>query len=301
MTEPRATCIVPCHDYAALLGHALASLAAQRGLDGPHGPLDGPRTAHQSDALEVVVSDDGSGDDSVAVAESFGPRFAPGRLAVLRGAHSGSPARARNRGLLRAHGAFCCCLDADDLLEPDYLAVCLAALEAGADVAYTDYVEFADPADASGAPNGDLDGPGRPSDERTVRLPDFDAALLRSQNIVTPCAVFRREVWTAVGGFRQDSDYEDWDFWVRAAAAGFRFVHLPHPLFRYRVHPGSFSERARARDGAAKAAIVLGSPQFFAPAVRAWARAVLADPEHVPAFPRGIIPGPGGLSAGTAP
>ncbi len=73
--------------------------------------------------LEVLVVDDGSTDDSAAVAEAFGPA-----VRVLRQRNQG-PAAARNTGLDAARGEYIAFLDSDDLWLPDKLEKQLAAVE----------------------------------------------------------------------------------------------------------------------------------------------------------------------------
>ena len=64
--------------------------------------------------VEVIVIDDGSTDDTLAVAE----RYASERVRVFYQANKGACA-ARNRAFAEARGAFIQYLDADDLLAPD--------------------------------------------------------------------------------------------------------------------------------------------------------------------------------------
>src|SRR5215218_3327514 len=92
MAEARVSVIIPVFDQAAYLEEALASIAAQTR------PVD-----------EVIVVDDGSGDDSADRAERAGARV------VRLGANTG-PGAARNRGLEVATGELICFADADDVL-----------------------------------------------------------------------------------------------------------------------------------------------------------------------------------------
>ena len=55
-------------------------------------------------------------------------------------------------------------------------------------------------------------------------------------------SVFRRTVAERIGGFNEALPVnEDYDFWVRAAHAGFVFIHNPVPLGHYRRRPDSLS------------------------------------------------------------
>ena len=66
---------------------------------------------------EVIVVDDGSKDNSLALAR----RFESDRVRVIPQENQGVSV-ARNTGILNAGGEFVCFLDADDEWRPDYLA-----------------------------------------------------------------------------------------------------------------------------------------------------------------------------------
>jgi GT2 family glycosyltransferase len=51
---------------------------------------------------------------------------------------------------------------------------------------------------------------------------------------VHPGVMFRKAVVTAVGGYRETGWAEDYDLWLRLAAAGIRFARLPQTLFFWR-------------------------------------------------------------------
>ncbi len=103
---PLVSVIVPCFNAAPWLGEAIESVLAQ---------------THP--AIETIVVDDGSTDESVAVAR----RYAPRGVQVVTQPNRGASA-ARNHGLRLARGAFIQYLDADDLLSPRKLEIQLARL-----------------------------------------------------------------------------------------------------------------------------------------------------------------------------
>ena len=69
-------------------------------------------------------------------------------------------------------------------------------------------------------------------------LPQHDARAICWADYVPQETLFwRRRVWDAVGPFREDFNYAfDWDFILRAQAAGFKFLRLPRFLACFRVH-----------------------------------------------------------------
>ena len=81
-------------------------------------------------ALEIIVVDDGSTDDTVGVARAAGVRI----LELGPNPDGGNPARARNRGAAIAQGDPIVFLDADCTPAAGWLARLLAAHEAGRQV-----------------------------------------------------------------------------------------------------------------------------------------------------------------------
>src|SRR6187397_1072894 len=91
--------ITPCYNGSRYIRETLQSALAQT-----HPPL------------EVIVIDDGSTDDSAALAENAGPP-----VRVIRQTNQGESV-ARNRGIAEARGSHVLFLDADDMLEPESLS-----------------------------------------------------------------------------------------------------------------------------------------------------------------------------------
>ncbi|WP_461209340.1 glycosyltransferase family 2 protein [Desulfocurvus sp. DL9XJH121] len=257
--QPLVSIIIPCYNYGRFLPDLFDSLAAQA-----MGLYD----------VEVIVVDDGSTDDSADVARELGPGLGACRFKVIPLTHQGHPGPVRNVGLTAARGDLLLCLDPDDSLESEYLERVVGALEAHpeASLAYTDYLE-------SG-----------PEGVRPVFVPEFDPGLLRTQNILCPAAMVRREVFDASRGYSAHTAYEDWEFWVQAAANGFKGLRVPGTLFRYNLHEANRSWKARREDGLAKARIVMDNKYFFGSEVAAWARALLRGEPWAVAFGRGLIP-----------
>lgn len=106
MPDPLVSVIIPNYNYSRVLRLCLAALRAQTY----------PR-------LEVIVVDDCSTDDSVAVAESFGVR-------VVRTPANGGPAVARNLGAAHAAGEILFFVDSDVATKPDAVANAVALLRA---------------------------------------------------------------------------------------------------------------------------------------------------------------------------
>ncbi len=94
--------IVPVYNAAEHLAKSLQSLVSQTYTD-----------------LEILVVDDGSTDQSLAVCRTFAERDP--RIRVIAQENAGAAA-ARNTALREVAGTFVCFVDADDYVEPDFIA-----------------------------------------------------------------------------------------------------------------------------------------------------------------------------------
>jgi glycosyltransferase involved in cell wall biosynthesis len=189
--------------------------------------------------FELVVVDDGSQDRTAEVAE----RVADPRVRLIRQQNSGT-ASARNTGIERTSAPLIAVLDSDDLWLPTYLEVMATVLQKDecAALAYTDAWVLDDvsrriyrrTAMASGRPPAE---------------PPFDPwhllALLLQGNFIFTSTTFRRRAIDRIGGFDPRCYCEDYELWLRFAAAGCRFARAPGPLaiYRDRVESKSSDER----------------------------------------------------------
>lgn len=110
-TLPTIGIVIPAYNAERWLGQALESVLAQ-----------------SVQASDIVVIDDGSSDDTAAVAERFGPP-----VRVVSQANAGIGA-ARNHGVALVKGELVGFLDADDLLATDSLACRAHALARHPDI-----------------------------------------------------------------------------------------------------------------------------------------------------------------------
>jgi glycosyltransferase involved in cell wall biosynthesis len=210
---PAVSVIMPAYNVAPYLPAAIESVLAQTFGD-----------------LELIVVDDGATDESPRIAEEYARR--DGRIRVRHRPNGGISA-ARNTAFREAQGAVFALLDGDDLWEPEYLASQLAMLERRPDVdIVTGNARFL------GGP-----GDGHPARPFPDTRPDPDlATILADETAVFILSVLRRRVYDAIGGFDEAfRTNEDYDFWLRAALAGFRFARNDRPLGRYRRRDDSLS------------------------------------------------------------
>lgn len=205
--------IIPCYNQARFLKDSAGSALAQ------------------GEEVEVIVVDDGSPDD---VPGGLGP-FAD-RVRYIRQENAG-PNAARNRGAAEARGEWLLFLDADDWLLPGCLA---AAGRWAAVVPVPDVVFFAKRfVGADGAP---MERRFHPEIER-----DPFHVLLRENRLSMGTAIVGRDAFRAAGGFDANIEWcEDWDFWLKLAGAGRRFVACEGAETAIRCHHGSRSKSTSA-------------------------------------------------------
>lgn len=206
---PLVSIIIPNYNHARYLGDAIHSVLNQ---------------AYRN--FEIIVVDDGSTDDSRAVAEQFGDR-----VKYIYQANAGLSA-ARNTGIRHAQGSLIGVLDADDMYEAEYLRILIGSLQENpdADGIYCGY-QFADE-QRNLLPQ---------IEARPVEPDKLYATLLEGNFFVPESILLRRAVYDRVGLFDELlRSCEDWDVWLRAAKK-YRIIHTTQILTRHRVLPGSMS------------------------------------------------------------
>ena len=208
VSTPAVSVVLATRNQARWLADTIASVQAQTVSD-----------------WELVIVDDGSTDDTPAVAARFGGDH---RIRYLRGAHR-ERAVARNWGVATATAPLLAFLDGDDRWHPRKLAAQRAALTAApaAPLCYT-VARFVDP-------QGRFLGHCKPS---RLERGDVFAALARANFLILSSVVVRRAAFERAGGFDEGLaplGCEDWDLWLRLALQG-PVVAVPEPLTDYRVH-----------------------------------------------------------------
>ncbi len=212
------------------------------------------RSALASDLhdIEVIVVDDGSTDQSVAIVAGIGdPRVVTVRLRA-----SGGPSRPRNVGIARARAPYIAFLDADDLIKKDKLSVAVSMLDSHPSVGFA-FADFED-IDQSGTVIRASAIPAFPRFRALQTVPVGDdwyivpqallaRALLYENFIGTSGVVLRRHLLTEIGPFNETTIYsEDLDLWLRLA-------HRCDALYcsrvghSYRNRPGSLTHAPPAR------------------------------------------------------
>ncbi len=196
--------VVTAYNYARYIDECLDSCLGQQGTT-----ID----------YEVIVVDDGSTDDTPAL---LACRVDP-RVRLLRIENSGIE-MASNKGFEAARGRYIVRVDADDALEPNYMASIAPMLEEDFGFCYTDYTIIDSHSVA----------------KEVVRLPEFDVAEVMSRgDFLATGTLYRAELLRFHGGYaieNRNSGLENYELIIKLMAAGAKGVHVAAPLFRYRRH-----------------------------------------------------------------
>lgn len=219
--------IIPCYNAASTLAEQLEALVSQA----------------FSLTWEVIVSDNGSTDETIVVAESFQSRLP--HLRVIQATERRGAAHARNRGVAVARSEFLAFCDADDVVGDGYLQAVYDALKQHEFIACR--YEF-----------------NKLNRRWIARLPGEHQQTDVDRGLLGPFAyagggsiAVRRRVHDAVGGF-DENDFpilQDTDYCIRIQRAGVPLVFAGDAVVHYRWRTtarGAFSQaRSWGRDLAA--------------------------------------------------
>lgn len=201
----RVVVIIPAKNVASTLGEQLEALDAQTDLD-----------------FRVVVSDNGSSDDTRKIAEEWTPRHRG--ISVADSSHRPGVAGARNAAIEATQEELILICDGDDRVHPTWVAAMRNAL------ARTD------------AASGPLHAitPGS-SDPGTVWFPEGLPLSMNFKPFLPGGNMgFHRAVIRRIGPFDEELylGQEDVDFGWRMHDAGLRMAHVPEAGIDYRLRPG---------------------------------------------------------------
>ncbi len=198
--------IIPSYNASLLVRRTIESVLNQKG---------GFET-------EIIVVDDCSTDDTVAVVESM---HEP-RLKMLRQEMNQGPAAARNRGLREARGEYCAFLDGDDYWEAEFLSETVAFLKEHPECVATSVMQChkiigKEPSIA----------PKDTGITKAIVLDDFWEFWGRYNHVCTGSVLFKADVARQIGGQREDLRIcEDLEFWAMLALHG-KWGFIPKVLF----------------------------------------------------------------------
>lgn len=209
----RVSVVMPCYNTAPYVEAALRSVYEQT------------QPAH-----EVIVVDDGSKDDTLAVLERLQRQWG---FTLLRQQNQGVSA-ALNLGLSVARGDYVITPDSDDVLLPDAIAVRSTYLDqhpgvglVGGKVIYTDVHGIETKRETC----------------QGVETFRFCDVLAQALAVGAPVAMYRMSALQAVGCYDPAIRIQDFQITLRLAHAGYGIACLPNYITRYRRHPASLSRK----------------------------------------------------------
>ncbi len=213
MPSPTVSIVMSVYNDATRLSCAVESVLAQSFRD-----------------FEFIIVDDGSADDSQMILKEYAKQDS--RIQILEQENAGLT-RALIRGCSQARGQYIARQDADDFSYPTRLATLVELMQADDPLALV-----ASWSETVG-PVGELLYVSR-------RETAPEAARQRLlEDIVGPpghgSAMFRRDAYEAVGGYRESFYYcQDYDLWLRLAQVG-GVAFAPSVLYRYEINEDSIS------------------------------------------------------------
>ncbi|WP_256940119.1 glycosyltransferase [Acetobacter malorum] len=219
LEEAAVTVIITSYNYETFILEALDSVRAQT-----------------LEVLDLVVVDDGSSDDSVALITAWmtqhSARF--NRLILLKTTVNAGLGGARNCGVTNTETPFFLPLDADNRLLPEACASLLAATTEMTAYAYPILEQF-----------------GEPTRHKVLGDKPYLPMQLVAGNYIDAMALVAKWAWAAAGGYyvsRSAMGWEDYDLWCSFAELGLQGTHVAEILAEYRVHHTSMTSSVTEQD-----------------------------------------------------
>lgn len=179
---------------------------------------------------ELVAVDDGSCDGTAGILEKAERTDRRVRIVSRDG---GGLVSALNAGLDQCRGSLLARMDGDDICHPKRLEMQAAYLDTHSDygLVASNFRHFPRTGLTQGMADYEAWQNGLTYHHLIIR------DLFVESPFVHPSIMTRRIILEKLGGYRNNGWPEDYDLWLRMAAAGVRFARLPMPLLFWRDHP----------------------------------------------------------------
>jgi glycosyltransferase involved in cell wall biosynthesis len=227
---PLVSIIVPCYNLAQYLDEALQSICNQTYTD-----------------WECSIVDDGSTDNTKEVAQNW---VAKDSRFVYLHKENGGVSSARNFGIEKAKYEFILTLDADDKYEASFLEKAMKVLLSDEQVGIVSswgqyFVE----------------------DQlfQVYRLAGKSTVDFLFYNDAVGTSLFRKKCWEQAGGYDENpkNGYEDWEFYLRVCALGWKVHIIEEVLFFYRQHVISRRKEMNIRENENKKYIFMKNKTIY--------------------------------------
>lgn len=210
---PRVSILMPVRNEERYLPAALDSLFRQTLTD-----------------WELIAVDDGSGDATPSILEAA--RQSDSRVRVIR-REGGGLVSALNIGLVACRSPLVARMDGDDICHRRRLELQVAHLDEnpGVGLVACNFRHFPRTGMKQGMQSYE-------TWQNSLHCHDLIIRdLFVESPFVHPSVTVRRKLLKQANGFRDCGWPEDYDLWMRLAAAGTSFARLPDSLFFWRDHP----------------------------------------------------------------
>lgn len=221
----KISCVIPVYNHEEYLADAIDSALAQ------------------TVPCEVICIDDGSTDNSGAIADRY-----KDKIKVIHQTNRGLPA-ARNTGIMNASGDYVLPLDSDDILQDNAVERLEQAItETGADVIAPSFKCFG------------------LSQDDVILMPNPMIHDFRVANRIAYCAAIKKSVLLEMGGYspKMVYGYEDYHLWITLLRLGKKIITIPDKLMLYRTKEHSMLSEAVKHHDELIAQIVKDNREVYA-------------------------------------
>jgi alpha-1,6-rhamnosyltransferase len=210
---PLISIVAPCYNAEKYLEDAIKSIFAQ-----------------QYPNFEVIVVDDGSSDNSIALLKQLQKTY---NFQLYSQKNQGVSA-ALNHGLQYAKGVYVSTPDLDDIMLPESLRIRAEYLDNNPNVGCVGALII----------YMDSDGNTIKQQQRnSIRTYTFDDILSRAVVIGAPAALYRMSAMRSAGFYAPSLRVQDFQMTLRIARQGYEIHELPVCVTRYRRHPNNLSKK----------------------------------------------------------
>ena len=221
--EPKASIIMPAYNAGGTIRRAIESVLAQT-----------------EPAIELVVCNDASNDDTLKVIESINDP----RIKLIKNSVNSGPGAARDRAISAASAPWIALMDADDAWHPSRLQHLLAVANEAEDVMVFDDIMTCHDVNGELIPWRSVHG------ARAFGNAEVPAAFGVERYLASPRLLIKPLIPARLirqSGLKHSNKRfgEDAEFFLRLAAAGCRFKYVPKALYFYRVAAGSATGQNR--------------------------------------------------------
>jgi glycosyltransferase involved in cell wall biosynthesis len=179
---------------------------------------------------ELIAVDDGSSDQTAAILADAACRDSRVQITRRKG---GGLVAALNKGLEACRAPLLARLDGDDISHPKRLELQVNYLNANPDIGLVacNFRHFPRTGLKQGMIDYEMWQNGLTAHSLIIR------DMFVESPFVHPSIMTRRTIMEKMGGYQDNGWPEDYDIWLRMAAAGVQFARLPQKLLFWRDHP----------------------------------------------------------------